>query len=67
MAGIFSGCGLLRNYVVKLYVDHNIKPVVELPRHMAYHLKSRINEVISDMMAQDVIEERTKGEHVPSV
>lgn len=65
--GIFSVCSLLRNYVVKLYVDHNIKPVVELPRCLAYHLKSRIDEVVSDIMAHDVIEEHPKGEHAPWV
>ena len=65
--GIFSGCNLLRKYVVKLYVDHNIKPVVELPGRMVYHLKSRIDQVISDMIAHDVIEEHPKGEHAPWV
>ena len=61
--GICSGAGLLRNHVVKLPVDHNMKPVVEPPRRMAYCLKSRVDEVIiSDVKTQDIIEEYPESE-----
>ena len=34
---------------------------------MPYHLVSRVDEVIDDMLSQGVIEEHPKGEHAPWV
>ena len=39
---LFEGVGCLKNHVVKLPVDPNIKPVAEPPRRVHYHLKSRV-------------------------
>ena len=64
MPGVFNDANLLRNNVVKLSVDHNIKPVAEPSKRVAYHLKSWTDEVISGFMAQDITEEHLKDEHV---
>ena len=64
---VFKGVGHLKDHVVKLLVDKDVKPVAEPPRRIPYHLKSRVDHVISDMLAQDVIEEHPKGEHAPWV
>ena len=62
----FNGVGQLENHVVKLHVDQRIKPVAE-PRRIPYHLKSRVDEVINEMLSYGVIEEHPKGEHAPLV
>ena len=63
----FNGVGQLENHVVKLHVDQGIKPVAEPPRRIPYHLKSRVDEVINEMLSYGVIEEHPKGEHAPWV
>ncbi len=64
-ASVFKGIGKLKNYVVRLPSDPNIKPVAEPPRRVPYHLKSRVDETIADMIAQDVIEELPAGQQTP--
>ena len=63
----FNDVGQLKNHVVKLRVDQGIKPVAGLPRCIPYHLKSRVDEVIDEMVSYGVIEEHPKGEHAPWV
>ena len=64
-ASVFEGIGKLRNHLVKLPANPTIKPVAEPPRRIPYHLKSRIDETIADMMKQDVIEELPAGKQTP--
>ena len=64
-ASLFRGIGKLKNYTVKLQHNESVKPVAEPPRRIPYHLKSRIEEVVSDMINQDVIEELPPGQQTP--
>ena len=64
---VFEGVGNLKDYTVKLQVDKDVKPVAEPPRRVPYHLKSRVDQAIGDMVQQGVIEEHPKGEHAPWV
>ena len=61
----FSSLGKLNGHVVKLHVDDNVKPVAEPPRRVPYHLESRVEESIVEMMKNDVIEEHPSGEPAP--
>ena len=62
---VFTGIGKLKGHVIKLPINNNIKAVAEPPRRIPYHLKSRVEEVINDMIKQDVIEELPTGEQAP--
>ena len=62
---VFKGIGKLKDYVVKLPSDPNIKPVAEPPRRVPYHLKSRIEEALADMVNQGVIEELPPKQQTP--
>ena len=44
-----------------------MKPVACPPRRVPYHLKSRVDEVISGMLSDDIIEEHPPGEPAPWV
>ena len=46
----FQGIGKLRDYQVKLHMDHNLKPFAKPPRHIPYNLKSRVDESLTDML-----------------
>lgn len=63
----FDGLGCLNEYAVKLHVDPEIKPVAEPPRRIPYHLTSRVDEAVNEMIDRGVIEEHPKGEHTPWV
>ena len=63
----FNGVGQLKNHVVKLRVDQGIKSVAEPPRRIPYPLKSRVDEVINEVVSYRVIEEHPNGEHAPWV
>ena len=64
---VFNGVGCMKDHVVKLPVDQNVKPVAEPPRRIPYHLLSRVDEVINEMLTNNVIEEHPNGEHAPWV
>ena len=53
----FTGLGKLKNHEVRLHVDKSVKPVVTPPRTTPYHLQDRVQELIDEMIANDVIEE----------
>ena len=53
--------GCSKNHVVNLQVDHQVEAVAEPPRWIPYHLKSRVDEVINEMLLSGVIEEHPKG------
>ena len=63
----FDGIGKLRDYKVNLHVDPTCKPVAEPPRRIPYHLKDRVDEAISEMARNDVIEEHPSGKIAPWV
>ena len=63
----FDGLGCLKDHAVKLHVDSDVKPVAEPPRRVPYHLVSRVNEAVHEMVNQGVIEEFPKGQHSPWV
>ena len=62
---LFEGISKLKDYTVKLQHNDSVKPVSEPPRRILYHLKSRIEEVVTDMRNQDVIEELPVGQQTP--
>ena len=55
----------MKGHVVKLQVDPSVKPVASPPRRVPYHLKSRVDEVVNDMLSQGIIEEHPTGEPAP--
>ena len=61
----FSNLGKLNGHVVRLHVDDNVKPVAEPPRRIPYHLENRVEESISEMLKNDVIEEHPSSEPAP--
>ena len=63
----FSGIGKLRGYQVKLHTEAEVKPVAEPPRRIPYHLKERVDNAISLMLQDDVIEEHPSSEQAPWV
>ena len=64
-ASVFKGIGKLKHHTVRLPYDTSIKPVAEPPRRIPYHLKSRVEETITDMISQNVIEELPTGQQTP--
>ena len=63
----FQGLGKLRNHQVKLFTDESVKPIAVPPRTAPFHLKARINEAISKMEADGVIEQHPPNEPAPWV
>ena len=63
----FSGVGKLQGYQVKLHTEAGVKPVAEPPRRIPYHLKERVENAISLMLQDDVIEEHPCTEQAPWV
>ena len=61
----FKHLGKLKGHVVRLHIDNNVKPVAEPPRRIPYHLESRVEESISEMLKNDVIEEHPASETAP--
>ena len=61
----FDGLGKLKGHVVRLHVDSEVKPVAEPPRRIPYHLESRVQEIVNEMLQNDVIEEHPTGEPAP--
>ena len=61
----FKGIGKLRGYSVKSHVDPQVKPVAEPLKRIPYHLKDRVEEAVSEMLASDVIEGHPSGEPAP--
>ena len=62
---LFQGIGKLKDYKVNLLVDKEIKPVAEPARRMQYHLIDRVNEAVSQMIKNDVIEVHPANEPAP--
>ena len=58
----FNGIGKMKDYEVKIHADPEVKPVAEPPRRIPYHLKDRVDEAISEMLDNDVIEEHPSSE-----
>ena len=48
-----------------MLVDKEIKPVAEPARRMQYHLIDRVNEAVSQMVKNDVIEVHPANEPAP--
>ena len=59
---VFKGIGKLRNHQVKFYVNENVNPVAVPPRAVPYHLKSRYDKAIKEMLEADIIEEHPVNE-----
>ena len=55
----------MKHHTIKLPYDTSVKPVAEPPRRVPYHLKSRVEETIADMVSQNVIEELPAGQQTP--
>ena len=53
----FHGLGTLDGYAVKIHVDNRVKLVAEPPRWIPYHLESRVQESVNEMLQNGVIEE----------
>ena len=66
-AKVFQGIGKLLNHKVKIHVNKDVKPVAEPPRRIPYHLKSRVDVAVIDMVKNDVIEEHLIGDPAPWV
>lgn len=63
----FKGLGKLHNHQVKLHIDATVKPVNVPPRSIPYHLQTRAQDVIDQMIRDDVIEEHPPNEPAPWV
>ena len=61
----FNGIGKLKEYQVKLHVDKEVKPKVDPPRTIAYHLRDRVDKIITEMCSNDIIEEHPTTEPAP--
>ena len=63
----FSGLGKLKDYKVSLHIDKSVKPKVDPPRAMPYHIRDRVSKIISEMCENDVIEPHPTKEPAPWV
>ena len=57
----------LQGYQVQLQVAPRVKTVAEPPKSIPYHLKTRVEEAINEMIESDVIEEHPTGKPAPWV
>ena len=48
--------GKLKNHLVKLHIDRNVKPVRQKRRPTPIHLRTGIEKAINQMIADDIIE-----------
>ena len=56
---IFEGLGKLKAQPVTLYTNPDIKPVIQPPRPIPYHLRDQFHEEIDKMEKDDLIENHT--------
>ena len=54
---LFEGTGKLKDFKLKLHIDHAIKPVAQSTRRVPYHLKDKVAEKIRELQKLDIIEE----------
>ena len=54
---LFEGTGKLKDFKLKLHIDHAIKPVAQSTRRVPYHLKDKVAEKIRELEKLDIIEE----------
>ena len=63
----FQGISKLKNHVVKLHVNTEVKPIVFPPRPVLFYLKERASNLTADMLKQGIIEEHSINEPDPWV
>ena len=56
---LFKGIGLLKNHQVKFHVDPTVKPIVQSQRPIPFHLRSKFNKAIDELVTQDLVEEHS--------
>ena len=54
---VFTGLGKMNADPVHFHLKCNAKPIIQLPRHIPYHLQLRFEEIIKEMENDDVIEQ----------
>jgi len=53
---LFSGIGMLKNYEIKLHIDHSVRPVAQLHRRIPFHLRKKVEDELKLLLEQDIIE-----------
>ena len=61
----FIGLGRLKNHTVKLHVNPEVKPIRDAPRPTPYHMETRANDALTQMLEEGVIEEHPINEPAP--
>lgn len=54
---VFTGVGTLKDYKVKFFIDHDVKPVAQPARPIPFHLRKKFEREIDKMEKDGIIEE----------
>ena len=46
----------MKDFQLKLHVDQNVKPVVQLIRRIPFNLRKSVDRTLDDLISQDIIE-----------
>ena len=55
----FQGIGKMKHTVVTLNINKDVKPVIQKPRRVQFHLRDKLDNEIDELMKADIIEEAT--------
>ncbi|XP_063965770.1 uncharacterized protein K02A2.6-like [Lytechinus pictus] len=53
---VFTGFGKLEGYKAHVHVNPDVKPVAQPPRRIPFHLRSKVEEKLQELLEKDIIE-----------
>jgi hypothetical protein len=53
---VFKGQGKLNNQQIKLHIRVNVKPVMQRPRRIPYHVRNDVSKELNKLEEQDIVE-----------
>ena len=64
---VFSGLGKLKGEKIKLDIDKTQTPKAQPQRHISYHIREKVENAITELENQDIIEKVPESEATPWV
>ena len=58
---VFTGVGKLKDYQLQLYVNKDVKPVVQPVRRLPFGLREKVNKKLDELLNEDMIEKVPSG------
>ncbi len=52
----FQGVGKLKDFELKIHIDHNVKPVAQSPQLIPFGLRKKVEDKLTELLDADIIE-----------